>query len=680
MLLRLLFVLVAFLAIASLANAQQSYVWAGKVVKVSSQRASGKSPYSPEKVLGEPNAYPHGEVSAEAWSPKRENASEESIEVSFKKSLRPQQVAVVESANPGSVSKIELVDTKGERYAVYNNDNPGPLPVPFRVLSVNFPQTPYRVVGVVVTMQTDRVEGFNQIDAIGIAETKETFVKRELATAKGEVKFDSLLINAGSAVNTRYTEIKPVISSDGKTLFFARQGHPENIGGRDDPQDVWYAKLEDPVRQTWSEARNLGRPINNEGPNGVASVSPDGNTILLINTYSADGVLSPGGASLATRTKTGWSAPVKLNILSYYNNSKQNVDYFLCNSGKILLMSVQRDDGAGDLDIYVSFLQKFGVWSKPLNLGKTINTGKADFAPFMAADEKTLYFASEGHKGYGKSDIFYSKRLDDTWQSWSKPMNLGPDVNTADWDAYYTLSAAADHAYLVSNRQGTEKSRDILRIALVPEFRPEPVILVTGKVLDARTKQPLQAKIIYYSLVTGEELGVATTNPEDGTYTIVLPSGTSYGYLAEADGYIAISENIDATDITDYTEERRDLYMVPMEVGQKIKLNNIFFAQSKFYLRESSFSELNRLVRIMNDYPNLEILVEGHTDNQGNPKLNLDLSVDRVSEVKKYLERKGIEPNRVGTKGWGDTKPIASNAQEETRRLNRRVEFTITKK
>jgi outer membrane protein OmpA-like peptidoglycan-associated protein len=505
-------------------------------------------------------------------------------------------------------------------------------------------------------------------------------VKRELATAKGDVKFDSVLVNAGATVNTRYTETKPVISSDGKTLFFARQGHPENLGGGKNPQDVWYAKLQDSVRQTWSEARNLGRPINNEDPNGVASVSPDGNTILLINTYNDDGTVSPDGASQATRTKTGWSTPVKLNILNYYNNSKKNVDYFLSNSGKILLMAVQRDDGLGDLDIYASFLQKFGVWSKPLNLGKTINTGKADFAPFLAADEKTLYFASEGHKGYGKSDIFYSKRLDDTWQNWSKPMNLGPEVNTADWDAYYTLSAAADHAYLVSNRQGTDKSRDIFRIALVPEFRPEPVVLVTGKVWDARTNQPLQAKIIYESLITGEELGVATTNPEDGTYTIVLPSGTSYGYLAEADGYIAVSENIDATDIKEYKEERRDLYLVPMEVGQKIKLNNIFFAQSKFYLRESSFSELNRLVRIMNDYPNLEILVEGHTDNQGNPQLNLDLSVDRVSEVKKYLERKGIDPNRVTTHGWGDTKPIASNAQEETRRLNRRVEFTVTKK
>ena len=679
MLLRLFLVFSALLFAVSFTYAQQRYLWASRVVKVSSQQASGKRDFAPDKVLGEPDAYPQGEVNTEAWSPKKERSAEEFIQVSFKKSLRPQQVAVVENVNPGSVSKIELVDTKGGRHAIYANNNPGPLPFKFRVLSVTFPQTTYRVIGVVVTMRPDKVDGLNQLDAIGIAETFESFVKQDLKAQTG-VKFDSVLVNAGSAVNTRETEIKPVISSDGKTLFFARQGHSKNAAGAGDPQDVWSAKLQDPENQTWSEARNLGQPVNNEGPNGVASVAPDGNTILLINTYNADSTVSPGGASLSTRTRTGWSTPVKLNILNYYNNSKQNVDYFLANSGKTLLMAVQRDDGTGDLDIYVSFLRKFGVWSKPLNLGKTINTGKADFAPFMAADEKTLYFASEGHKGYGKSDIFYSKRLDDTWQSWSKPLNLGPDVNTPDWDAYYTLSAAADHAYLVSNRYGIENSRDIFRIALVPEFKPEAVMLVTGKVLDARTNEPLQAKIIYESLVTGEELGVATTNPEDGTYTIVLPSGTSYGYLAEADNYVAVSENIDATETDTYTEVRRDLYMVPMEVGQVIKLNNIFFAQSKFYLRESSFSELNRLVKSMNKYPALEILVEGHTDNQGDSKLNLELSLDRVKEVKKYLVRKGIDPNRIATKGHGDTKPIASNAQEETRKLNRRVEFTITKK
>ena len=120
--------------------------------------------------------------------------------------------------------------------------------------------------------------------------------------------------------------------------------------------------------------------------------------------------------------------------------------------------------------------------------------------------------------------------------------------------------------------------------------------------------------------------------------------------------------------------------MVPFMVGQTVKLNNIFFQQSKYYLRTSSYPELARLMRIMRDYPTVEIKIGGHTDNQGDPALNLKLSIDRVNEVRKYLIGKGITPTRITTEGYGGTKPVASNDQEDTRALNRRVEFTITKK
>jgi outer membrane protein OmpA-like peptidoglycan-associated protein len=667
------------LVLAAHAASAQKYVWAWKVHKVSSQRAAGKDAFGPDQVLGEPNALPLGEPNSQAWSPKKDDEKEESIEIRFVKSLVARQVSVVENANPGSITKIELIDTGGKPHEVYKNENPGPLSVRHRVLSIAFPAAKYRTIGVRVTMNTAAVAGVNQIDAIGIADTEESFVKKELK-GKQEIAFDTVMENVGETVNSMYTETRPVISSDGKTLFFARQNHPKNTGGTSDGQDVWFSPVTDLKEQTWGPARNIGGPINNKGNNGVTSVSADGNTLLLINTYNPDGTISPEGASISTRTKTGWSMPVKLNILNYYNKSNENVDYFLANSGKTLLMAVTRNDGVGGQDLFVSFLQKFGVWSKPLNLGKTIKTKKSEFAPFLAADGKTLFFASDGHKGYGKSDIFYSKRLDDTWQNWSTPLNLGPNINSKEGDAYYTVSAAGDYAYLVSTRNGIGSSEDIFKIKLVSQFKPEPVILVTGKVLDAKTQKPLEAKIVYESLVTGEELGVAQTNPVDGSYTIVLPSGTSYGYMAEADGYIAVNENIDATETTKYTEINRDLYLVPFEVGAKITLNNIFFAQSRSFLRESSYSELNRLVKIMKENPAVAIRLEGHTDNQGDPKLNMQLSIDRVNAVRKYLVDKGIEKKRIETVGFGDSRPVASNVKEETRRLNRRVEFTILKK
>ncbi|MDU0370669.1 OmpA family protein [Hymenobacter endophyticus] len=659
----------------------QHAVWASKVVAVSSQKAEGKEAFSPEKVLGEPNATPLGQAHNEAWIPKKEG-SNEFIEVRFGKSLVAKQVTVVENFNPGAITKIELVDTRGQKHQVYSNDSPGPLPEQYRTLQVTFSPATYRTIGVVVSLNTKAVNGVNQIDAIGVADVAETMVKKEFRNEQSGVSFDSSMVNLGPTVNSKFVDTHPVISPDGRTLFFARQENPQNVGGAKDVQDVWYSNLTNVDKKLWGTAKNIGSPINTpRDPNGVASVSANGQQLLLIGVYQPDGSMVPKGPSVSRRTPTGWTKPEKVEIEDYYNDDPENVDFFLATSGKVMLMAVDRKDGQGEQDLYVSFLKDDGkTWTKPRNLGATVNTKKPEFAPFLASDGKTLYFASEGHGGYGKSDLFYSKRLDDTWTNWSKPRNLGASVNSPDFDAYYTVSAAGEDAYLVSARKGIDGSKDIFRISLKPTFRPEIVTLVRGKVLDASTKKPVAATIRYENLLTGEEIGVAETSPLDGSYTIVLPSGAHYGYRAEAKDYLAESDNLDVTDRQKYSEINQDLYLVPFAVGQSIKLNNIFFAQSKYYLRENSYPELLRLVRILKDYPQVEIKLEGHTDNQGDPQLNVKLSLDRVNEVKKYLVQKGISGNRITTEGYGGSKPVASNDQEETRKLNRRVEFRITKK
>jgi outer membrane protein OmpA-like peptidoglycan-associated protein len=672
----------------------QTVLWASKVEEVSSQKAKGKEPFAPEKVLGEPNAQPLGQISNDAWIPAKDG-SNEFIEVRFAKSILAQQVTVIENFNPGSVTKIELVDIKGEHHEVYTNKNPGPLPEAYRTLQVKFKPEKYRTIGVRVTMNTAKVAGVNQIDAIGVANVDVQIVKQDfknpITTDVETVQMDSTLKNLGPNINSRYVDTHPVISPDGRTMFFARQGHPGNVGGARDPQDIWYSKITSGKNQTWGPAKNLGTPPNGpEDPNGLASVSANGSVALLIGVY-VDGFMEPKGFSTSRRSPGGWSAPQKVQIDNFINKDPEHIDGFLATSGKALLMAVERPDGQGGQDIFVSFPKPVPVgeqpdpkratqWSKPVSLGPNINTPGADFAPFLASDDKTLYFASDGHGGYGKSDIFYSKRLDSTWTHWSAPRNLGPVVNSPDFDAYYTLSAAGDNAYLVSARNGTDGSKDIFRIALAPAFKPEVVTLVQGKVLDAVTKKPIRAIIHYENLVTGEEIGVAESSPVDGSYTIVLPAGVQYGYRAEAIDYIAENASLDATAANKYTEQQQDLFMVPFKVGQKVKLNNIFFPQSKYVLQPSSFPELLRLVRILRDYPTVEILIGGHTDNQGDPALNVKLSEDRVNEVKKYLVSKGIDPKRLSTKGFGGSEPIANNEQEETRRFNRRVEFTITKK
>ena len=676
------------LSLLAAAPAHAQHVqWAARLVAVSSQKSEGKAPFSPSQVLSTPNALPLGQISNEAWIPRKEGPNE-FIEVRFARSVAAQQVTIVENFNPGSITKVELVDTKGVHHEVYSNDNPGPLPEPYRTLEVRFPTAEYRTLGVVVRMNTAKVEGVNQIDAIGIADVASTMVKQAFTGEKGpdavkSTQFDSSLVNLGPNVNTRYVETHPVISPNGRTLYFARESNPNNVGGSRDPQDVYASALVSGKTKSWGLAKNIGSPVNTpDDPNGIASVSANGQQAIVINVYNPDGTLDPLGCSITKRSRVGWTTPVKVNIKDFVNLDKEHVDFFLATSGKALLMAVERPDGVGGQDLFVSFPSPMetNVWTKPKNLGKNVNTDKADFAPFLAADEKTLYFASEGRGGYGKSDIFYTKRLDDTWTNWSPPRNLGPVVNSPDFDAYYTISAAGQDAYLVSSRNGTDGSKDIFRISLAPAFQPEVVTLVTGRVLDVNTGKPIRAIIHYENLLTGEEIGVTETDPADGSYTIVLPSGVQYGYRAEAKGYLAENANLDVTAKDKYSEQKQDLYLAPFNVGQTVKLNNIFFQQSKYYLNTSSYPELLRLIRILKEYPSVEIKIAGHTDNQGDPALNLKLSQDRVNEVKKYLSSHGINGNRITTEGFGGSKPVASNDQEETRSKNRRVEFTITKK
>lgn len=476
--------------------------------------------------------------------------------------------------------------------------------------------------------------------------------------------------NLGIRINSDYTETKPVISGDGKTLYFCRQNHPENIRGKQDPQDIFYSQLED---GQWTTAKNIGWPLNDQHPNGISSVSTDGNSLLLINEYVSGGYVKPG-VSISHRKKNGWCFPKKLEIENFYNFSPY-VDYFMSSNGKVLFLSVQRRDGYGDQDLYISQM-KNGQWKEPVNLGSTINTVGADFAPFLAADGKTLYFASEGHPGFGGSDIFYSKRLDETWSHWTAPVNLGQAVNTQTWDAYYSISAKGDYAYFVSKNE-KNRSKDIYQIRLPGEVRPDPVVLVKGKVLNADTNEPLSASVLFKSRNVLSDYGIARSDPQNGSYKIVLPKGDAYHYHAKTEGYLSLTKYIDLTKANRYGEVEENLYLVPLLIGQKIPLSDIFFVRSQAKLQPQSYSELDKLADILKEYSTLEIELGGHTDNLGQSSLNFDLSLRRVAMVKEYLVNIGIAPNRLHTKGYGDTQPIARNDRELNRRLNRRVEFTI---
>ena len=506
-----------------------------------------------------------------------------------------------------------------------------------------------------------------------------------------------VLENLGPNVNSSASEIHPVISADGTILYFVRDGHSVNYSN----QDVWYCERSS---NGWAPAVHPKEPLNYHGKSsGIANVSTDGNQLLVRGAFE-DGEYVGGGLSVIVKNKKGdWKDPKKLEIVNFttYSSKGNTNNSFLCPDGKTLLFAFSESSNGGKHELYVSFLTIKDKWSKPKSIkdftkfvGKALNNNtwsepvviKAlshrehdEYAPFMASDGVTLYYSSNKPGGQGDQDIWMSKRLDDTWQNWSEPVNLGPSVNSDDWDAYYCLDARGEEAYMVSSKGVPGGKSDIVKIKLVKELRPNPVILIKGKVFNAKTKEPIGASIEYETLIDGRNFGVAESNPLTGEYKIVLPYGKNYGFMAYADKHASVSDNFDLTTVAEYKEIVRDLYLVPIEVGTTIRLNNIFFDVAKATLRPESYPELDRLAGLMTQNKKMQIELSGHTDNVGGAEANLKLSEERAKTVTEYLITLGIAMDRVLAKGYGETKPLTSNDTDEGKQLNRRVEFTILK-
>jgi outer membrane protein OmpA-like peptidoglycan-associated protein len=403
--------------------------------------------------------------------------------------------------------------------------------------------------------------------------------------------------------------------------------------------------------------------------------------MLLGNKY-LDNDKMQAGVSVSTNVGGTWTKPVALNITNDYNfNEKAN--YFLANNRKTMILSVEREDSNGDRDLYVSFMKDDSVWTEPLNLGNIVNTAGEESAPFLSPDDVTLYFSSNGFSGYGGTDVYVSKRLDDTWTNWSEPENLGPEINSPLEDLFFNIPNNSDFAYY--SRGVTETNLDIFRVKLPILRSPEPWVTVKGKLIDAETGKPIGAKIIYERLPDGTDVGIAQSNPETGEYEIKLPAGHLYGVRAEAKDHISESQNLDLRNVTsDMVIENKDFTLQPIQVARidenvTITLNNIFFDFDKAVLKPESFSELNRIVTLMNERAGMKVEITGHTCDIGEDNYNMGLSERRAKAVSKYLLDKGISAERIAVKFFGETQPSVPNTNLENRRKNRRVEFKIVK-
>lgn len=515
------------------------------------------------------------------------------------------------------------------------------------------------------------------------------------------------------SLNSPYHDSSPFVDKKSKQLFYSKSDESGD-------KDVFLAEWNG---NTWIKGKALST-INNRYDNEVFHFDTSGNI------YFQKAILDQAGRAIfgifTSKLNQGqWSTPQKLKI-KYFNNKSKDQSFCLNKDANIMLISMESFFSHGVEDIYVSFKENNNNWTEPKNLGKNINTKYEEFTPFLDDDGHTLFFSSNGHKeGYGSKDIWVSYRLDSTWTNWTSPVNLGPSVNTLGMEMSFKKTGLKKIPFLVVTSRTSDGQSDIFGLKLddqsvdsiIESIKPK-MILETNSIITNDSTIELDSTNSIVKLDTALKPDSSNAQLLDSTNNILLlkamsktsdnsiPCTIVYQSRNKTDSLFLSQDSVlkisfdwlDTVRIKASSpsflpqtktvifenrhfgiELQENIYLDSIEIGKSIKFEHVLFKRGTPDLLEISNSDLNYVAHILNDNQDLNIQIAGHTDNSGNAYLNLLLSEKRANTIKNYLVEKGIDPKRIETKGFGGTKPIASNESEETMKLNRRVEFKLMK-
>ncbi len=470
-------------------------------------------------------------------------------------------------------------------------------------------------------------------------------------------------INFGDSINSVHDEYLPALTADDETIIYTR---------KDEAGEDFYisSKLAD---GSWAKAQALPPPLKTTLNEGAHCLTADGKTIIFTACYRND---SRGGCDLymSQLTSEGWSVPV--NLGDQINTKHWETQPSLSYDGQTLYFVSNRPGGFGGSDIWMSTRLASGEWGLPENMGPYLNSAKDEISPFIHYDDQTLYFASEGMAGMGKLDIYLSRRMHDG--EFGPARNLGYPINTEKDESSLFVNMAGNLALFSSESGDTRGGNDIYFFEMPDELRPAKAIYVKGKVIDIQSKRPLNSNVEVVDLENGQVVFKTETFKRDGAFLVSLPTGKSFAFNVSRADYLFFSENFSLT-ADRSTSEVYKIELQPIQTGSEVILKNIFYAVNSFTLEEKSLIELRKLQEFLSLNPAVVIEIQGHTDNVGASKYNLDLSQQRAKMVYEVLIRFGTDPKQLQYKGYGDAQPIAENQTEAGRGTNRRTQFKVLK-
>lgn len=476
-------------------------------------------------------------------------------------------------------------------------------------------------------------------------------------------------VNLGPRINSEYDEYFPSISVDDSTLVFTRRtngvdedfyiAHRDSCGG-------------------WFIARDMGSPPNSPQQEGAQMISADGHYLFFMRCGNrSENGWEAGGCDLyfSYTVKDGWAQPVPFGAT--INTPGYEGMPCLSSDNRELFFVSDREGGQGGKDIWISRFQD-GLWQIPENLGPEVNTPFDETAPFIASDNETLYFTSDGHPGMGGNDVFYSRKVNGKWQ---RPENMGYPFNTAYDDVSVCISPDGKKAYLASDRDTSYGRMDLYEANIPETAQPEPYTYVFGITYDSLDKERLTyAQIEWNDAVTGEKIYRYQSNRGDATYMASLRLNRKYSIHVFRTGYADYDDTITFTESHILYPDTLNFPLLSFNYSPPLYdtlLAQFHYVKNNVAISDSDQVVLRTLVAQYKDMPMAEFFVNGYTDDSGTPVINEELSFARARSIADWLRSYGISDEKIHTQGWADANPVVPNDSEQNRFINRRVELTV---
>ncbi len=473
----------------------------------------------------------------------------------------------------------------------------------------------------------------------------------------------SVPIKLKEQVNSIYNDVSPLFYVDSTTLYFTRSADGNQYKGYFN-QDIWMSKQE--KIGVWTEAIPV-KELNNPYNNSVLGFNMKGDKVYLLDSYNKKNYID--GIAISEKVDGKWSAP-KHSAIEGLKIEEDFCGFTINKEENVLLMSYKGPLTLGQEDLYVSFKQEKDNWSAPIHLGETINSEGFEISPFLTYDSDTLYFSTDGRGGFGGADIFFSVRLDDSWQNWSKPKNLGGMINSKGFDAY--LHSIGNRVFWCSDKD-IAGNEDIYYVQKVkpPKLKAdvkETKAISVFKGTDGKVTISVEGGVQPYTYKwsngsTEKEL----VNVPDGEYTVVV------------------------TDAVDQEITLKAVVSTPkLDVGKNIAVFFdppvvLYYGLEKADLTEESEKSLDRVISVLNSNPDVKLEVRSYTDCSGDFNYNMELSKLRAATTVNYLQSRIVNPDRINGNGFGETMLVVKcncdkdECTEENHKKNRRTEFVILK-